>query len=116
MPSTPPPREALEPTTTRRPPPREAWKPPRIFRVLCDWDSTTSGNGNGYVSLCYGDLVECVQPPEEPEGWGYGAVWNQQLAGCLENVTKQAASCGGAGVRIGWFPPAFVAELDLEYF
>ena len=83
--------------------------------MLYDWDST--GWGNGYVSLCYGDLLlECVQLPEEPEGWGYGAVWNQQLAGCWENVTKQAASGGGADIRIGWFPRAFVAELYLEYF
>ena len=108
----------VEPPTTdpqlAKEPPAVAPMPtrPRVVRVLHAWDNTASGQG--YLSLRRGELLQCLPPPEEPEGWGYGAVTQQYCAGCWQDVAKDAGSVLGGADRVGWFTPAFVAEL--EYF
>ena len=79
-------------------------------RVLHAWDNTASGQG--YLSLRRGELLQSLPPPEEPEGWGYGAVTQQYCAGCWQDLAKDVGSVGGGADRVGWFPPAFVAELE----
>ena len=102
---------ATEPQLAKEPP-AVAPMPsrPRVVRVLHAWDNTASGQG--YLSLRRGELLQCLPPPEEPEGWGYGAVTQQYCAGCWQDLAKDVGSVGGGADRVGWFPPAFVAELE----
>ena len=70
--------------------------PLRFGIVLHSWDA--GNRGQEYMSLTRGDRLQFLQPPDEPEGWSYGAL-----------VTE---GDGMARNKAAWLPPACVAELE----